>query len=98
MCDPFGAMDIENALKHYKEILEQLEFRIYLKHDEKGLSYRTMTSLDLLTITRREVWELEGAIYNHILNDIVEEGLDVAICGLLLADWALQQIPKEARS
>ena len=86
-----GAMDAlwdELKLEPYREVFFQLKERLLKKHDEKGVSYRDMKLWELLAILDAERAELEDAFWARNHQAVAEEALDIAICGLLIADWA----------
>ena len=60
--------------------------RLDFKHELKGVSHRRMNMLQLLDILKDEVRELEQAISNDDMENMIEEALDVMICGNLFVD------------
>jgi len=86
-----GAMDAlwdELKLEPYREIFFELKERLLKKHDEKGVSYREMKLCELLDILDEERKELECEFWGRNHPAIINEALDIAICGIIIADWA----------
>ena len=90
-------MDVrrQNQLNHYRPVLQLLENRIVLKHEQKGLSYQTMPVGQIHTVLDKERRELWTALIDGLPEHIIEESLDVAISALLLADRVRLQVAKE---
>ena len=86
-------------------MLLELHNTIILKHREKGVSHRTLElqntqtvieegfkpDFSLWDVLQEEVGELEREIIAMDLEKIKTEALHVSLCGLLIADWALQR-------
>ena len=75
----------------YGEVLFQLRERLFKKHEQKGHSYRDMKLATLMAILKGEMKELETEFWGKSTQGVIEEALDVAICGIIIADWTIRE-------
>jgi NTP pyrophosphatase (non-canonical NTP hydrolase) len=72
-------------MKEYDAILDKFKLRLHEKHLRYGTSYKQAGAYFMFLRLRGELEELEQALLRGT-GDIQTEALDVAICGILIAD------------
>ena len=75
-------------MKEYERVLKALNERLEEKHKQYGTSYKNKLYFMFLRL-REEMRELETEILQGTY-EIKKEALDVAICGLLIADIIME--------